>query len=289
MHKGKLITFLQTIFVKQKNRTNAITIQNTTTQTSIMKIGLALSGGGARGIMHLGVIKALQEQSFDIVRLSGTSAGAIAGALIAHGYSPDEALELIMKTNFLRYFRPSFSKMSFITMEKVEELYLKYLPHDSFEALKIPLTVCATDIQAGESVFFESGRLIRPLMASSCLPGIFEPIVYQKKMLVDGAVMNNLPIEPLLGKIHIIIGSNCNAYPLNKPLRSVANLLERSLLLSIRNKTYDRLRQCDLTFEPTEVSRYDIFDVRKAADIFKIGYQAVLKAKSSWEPLLANC
>ena len=253
-----------------------------------MKIGLALSGGGARGIMHLGVMKALQEQGFQIERLSGTSAGAIAGALFAHGYSPDEALGIITQTNFFRYFRPSFSKMSFLSLEKIEELYLKHLPHDSFEALKIPLTVCATDIQAGESVFFESGHLIKPLMASSCLPGIFEPIHYQKRLLVDGAVLNNMPIEPLLGKVEIVVGSNCNAYPLNKPLRSVANLLERSLLLSVRNKTSDRLRQCRFTFEPPEVSRYDIFDVRKARDIFKIGYEAVVRSKHNWEPLLSR-
>ena len=245
-----------------------------------MKIGLALSGGGARGIMHLGVIKALAERDIRPHRISGTSAGAISGAMIAHGYSPDEVLEILVKANFFRYFRPSFTKMSLLTMEKVENLYAQHLPHDSFEALEIPLTVCTTDIQVGENVFFDSGRLIRPLMASSCLPGIFEPILYQKRLLVDGAVLNNLPIEPLIGKVDFIIGSNCNTYPLQKPITSMASLLERSLLLSIRSKTYDRLQKCDLTFEPVEVGKYDIFDIRKARDIFKIGYQAVVKSKT---------
>jgi NTE family protein len=246
-----------------------------------MTIGLVLSGGGARGIMHLGVIKALQERGIQPDFMAGTSAGAIAGALIADGHTPDEILSFLLKTNFLKYLRPSFNGPGLLRMDKVEELYHELLPHNSFEKLKIPLTVAATDIEAGETVYFHSGELIRPLMASSCLPGVFEPIRFRKKMFVDGAILNNLPIEPLLEqKADFIIGANCNPFAFEKPITSTRNVVERSLVLAVRNKTQERIRQCHLVFEPKEVGRYDIFDVRKAREIFMVGYQAVKKTES---------
>lgn len=246
-----------------------------------MKIGLVLSGGGARGIMHLGVIKALQEQGIRPDFISGTSAGAIVGALISYGYTPDEVLSILLKTNFLKYLRPSFNGPGLLRMDKTEELYKQLLPHNSFEKLQIPLTVAATDIEAGETVYFHSGELIRPLMASSCLPGIFEPIRFKRKLFVDGAILNNLPIEPLIDqKADFIIGANCNPSAYDKPIRSTRNVVERSLLLAVRNKTQERLRQCHLVFEPKEVGRYDIFDVRKAREIFMVGVQAVKKSEA---------
>ncbi len=251
-----------------------------------MTIGLVLSGGGARGIMHLGVIKALREQGIQPDFMAGTSAGAIVGALVSHGHTPDEILSILLKTNFLKYLRPSFSGPGLLRMDKVEELYRELLPHNSFEKLKTPLTIAATDIEAGETIYFHSGELIRPLMASSCLPGIFEPIRHRKKLFVDGAILNNLPIEPLLDqKIDLLIGSNCNPSSFDKPITSTRSVVERSLMLAVRNKTQERLQQCHIVFEPKEVGRYDIFDVRKAREIFTVGYQSVTKSKELWEQL----
>ena len=174
--------------------------------------------------------------------------------------------------------RPSFSAPGLLKMDKVEDLYLQLIPHNSFAQLKTPLIVAATDIEQGEIVYFDQGELIRPLMASSCLPGIFAPVNFQKRMLVDGAVLNNLPIEPLLDRqADFLIASNCNPHSLDKPLNSTRTIIERSLLLAVRNKTQERLQRCDIVLEPKEVGRYDIFDVRKAREIFQIGYRCALK------------
>ena len=244
-----------------------------------MKIGLALSGGGARGIVHLGIIKALAELGIKPDMIAGTSAGAIAGAMLANGYSPDEILDIILKTNFFQYFRPTFGGMGLLKMDKAEELYLKYLPHNRFDQLKLPLIVAATDIQAGELVYFDSGELIKPIMASSCLPGIFQPITFQKRTLVDGAVLNNLPIEPLLGKVDVLVGINCNPFFSNKPVKSTRDVLEKSIMLAIRSKTQERLQQCQIKIESLEVGKFDVYDLRKAREIFKIGYNHVKKSK----------
>ena len=103
-----------------------------------MTVGLVLSGGGARGIAHLGVLKALQEKKIKISGISGCSAGSIVGAMFAAGYSPDHIFEIVVSTATLRAMRPAWSRSGLLKMQRAEEVYLKYIPHNSFERLKIP-------------------------------------------------------------------------------------------------------------------------------------------------------
>ena len=138
--------------------------------------------------------------------------------MFAAGYSPDHIFEIVVSSNTLKAMRPAWSRSGLVRMQKVEEVYLKYIPHNTFEHLKIPLTVNATDLYAGETVYFSSGELLKPVMASCSIPGLFEPIVHNGVTLIDGGILNNMPIEPLLGKYDYIIGSHCNPYGYNKPL-----------------------------------------------------------------------
>ncbi len=238
-----------------------------------MKIGLVLSGGGARGIAHLGVIKALLEQGIAISCLSGTSAGAIAGALTAAGYLPDESLKIIESSSFVRHLRPAWTRMGLLRIDTAIDLYRKYIPNDSFEALNIPLHVAAVDLIGGELVIFEKGELIRPVLASCCLPGIFEPLLINKKQYIDGGALNNLPVEPVLGKVDYIIGSHCNPFPANKPIRTARGVIERSLVLSVRSKTKERLDQCNFVIEPPALVDFSVSDLRYAREIFQAGYR----------------
>jgi len=250
-----------------------------------MKIGLVLSGGGARGIAHLGVAKALQEMGIRVDRIAGTSAGAIAGALLAHGYPPDEILRIIESTPFFRHVRPAFTRMGLLRLDKAEALYRQYLPHDSFEALPIPLHVVATDLVEGELVVFEQGELVRPVLASCCLPGIFEPYTIQKRQYVDGGVLNNLPVEVLENKVDCIIGAHCNPFALQKPISSMKGVLERSLILAVQSKTRERFTKCQVLIEPPELNRFDVFDLRRARDIFRVGYEYTLTMAERLEAL----
>ncbi len=237
-----------------------------------MEIGLVLSGGGARGIAHLGVLKALQEQGITINRIAGTSAGAISGALFAQGFSPDEILKRIESPTLLWHLRPAF-KMGILRIDAAIDLYRKYIPHDSFEGLPIPLHVLAVDLNAGETVVFEAGELIRPVLASGCLPGIFEPMTIKKVQYIDGGVLNNMPVEIIEHKVDFIIGSHCNPIQRQKPLDSMRAILERSLVLAVQSKTKERFAKCDVLIEPEELSRFNVFDIGKAREIFRIGYK----------------
>jgi NTE family protein len=237
-----------------------------------MKIGLVLSGGGARGIAHLGILKALQEKKIKISGISGCSAGSIVGMMFAAGYSPDHIFEIVVSTSTLRALRPAWSRAGLLRMQKAEEVYLKYIPHNSFERLKIPLTVNATNLYEGETVYFSSGELLKPVMASCCIPGLFEPITFNDTTFVDGGVLNNMPIEPLIGKYDYIIGSHCNPFGMQKMPKSMSSIVQKSLFLAINNNSKGRLAQCDLVIEPPALKLFDPYDVRKATGIFKAGY-----------------
>ncbi|WP_316929017.1 patatin-like phospholipase family protein [Nitritalea halalkaliphila] len=160
-------------------------------------LGIALSGGGIRGIAHLGVLQALNDYGIFPTHLSGSSAGAIVGAMYAKGFAPKEIFDIIVQTNYFKFIRPAISWTGILKMDTTEELYRKYLGEDSFESLNVKLTVAATDIQRGKVIYFNQGELIKPVMASSCIPGMFDPIQIGNKILVDGGVLNNLPVEPL--------------------------------------------------------------------------------------------
>ena len=238
-----------------------------------MKIGLVLSGGGARGIAHLGVIKALMEMGIPFSQIAGTSAGAIAGALTAQGYTPDESLKIIESSSFVRHLRPAWNRMGLLRIDSAIDLYRKYIPHDTFEGLKTPLHVLAVDLNNGEPVVFERGELIRPVLASCCLPGIFEPMQINKRQFVDGGVLNNLPVEIIEHKVDIIIGSHCNVLGGRKPVTSMRGVIERSIVLAVQSKTRERFAKCTLLIEPPELAQYGTMDISKARELFRVGYQ----------------
>jgi NTE family protein len=240
---------------------------------SSLKIGLALSGGGVRGISHLGVLKGLKEAGIVPTKVSGTSAGAIAGAMFCEGYEPEEILKIILSTNFFKFMRPAISWKGILKMDTIENLFKIYLGHNDFSKLKIPLTVVATDISRGKSVYFSEGELIKPIMASSCIPGMFEPIILGNKHLVDGGVLNNLPIEPLEGSCDYIIGVNCNHLPEAVNVTNMKSLIERTVIMAMNYNVYSRVSKCDFFIETEGLGNYSVLDVRKAQELFQSGYE----------------
>jgi NTE family protein len=244
---------------------------------SKLKIGVALSGGGVRGISHLGVLKALNEVGIIPTKISGTSAGAIAGAMYCQGYQPEEILKIIVDTNFFRFMRPAISLVGILKMGIVGELFKIYFPHNDFSKLKTPLAVAATDISKGKVIYFDEGELIAPLMASSCIPGMFEPIKIGDKQLVDGGVLNNLPVEPLDGICDFVIGVNCNQLPEESNIRNMKKLIERAVIMSMNYNVYSRKAKCDYFIEAPGLGKFGVFDIKKAPELFQVGYDHTMK------------
>lgn len=236
------------------------------------KVGIALSGGGSRGIMHIGILKAIDEAGIKISMVTGASAGAIVGAFYCSGYSPDRIMDIIRDTKLIKYIRPAISTSGLLKLEKIVPVFEKYLNVETFESLHIPLVVSATNVQSGKSALISHGKLIISVLASCAVPVIFEPIKLNGEHYIDGGVLNNLPVEPLIGACDIIIGSNCNPVSGNYTLGNMRSLLERSLLMSINLNTIAKRNHCDIFMEPEGLTNFGGFDFSKSEEIFQIGY-----------------
>ncbi len=250
------------------------------------QVGVVLSGGGARGIAHLGVLKALEEFGIKPSVISGTSAGAIAGAFYAMGFPIPEILTIIEKGQFFSFSNILIKKQGFFSMNGFEKIYTKYFPNNSFSDLRIPLFVAATDILKGETVYFSSGNLSRSLMASSCIPVVFQPVNYNETFFVDGGVLNNFPIEPLSHRCDTIIGVHVNS--IKKELHEIHmnDIIDRSFHLALSNSVRSKVAKCDLFIEPPDMSQFSIFDMKKAKEIFEYGYQYCLSLENEISKLI---
>jgi NTE family protein len=251
------------------------------------KLSLALSGGGARGIAHLGVLAALDELGLPVGALAGASSGAIVSTFYAAGVAPREVLRLLQATSIPRLTRPVFGRQGLLGLDAVGQLLERQLGVGlRFEDLRLPLTLVATDLEAGESVYFSKGPLLPPLLGSAAVPIVYRPIEYQGRQLVDGGLLNNLPVEPLLPLGYPIVGVHCN--PINREgrLPNLRRVVERTLQIALSANVTARKTQCALLLEPPELRQYRPLDFRKASELFEIGYRHTLGRATELRALL---
>jgi NTE family protein len=157
------------------------------------KIGLALGGGFARGIAHIGVLRAMEEHQIPIDVICGTSVGALIAATYASGTSLDEMERQSSETTFRDFGRWTLSRMGMATNDRLEHFLHKFTPAQNFSEMKIPLCIVATDVVSGESVYFTDGEISPALRASCAYPGLFIPIEYRGRTLVDGFLTEAVP------------------------------------------------------------------------------------------------
>jgi NTE family protein len=250
-----------------------------------MKIGLVLSGGGIRGIAHLGVLQALTEAGIRFCKVSGTSAGSIVGSLYCQGIEPYEILQKFIKTKLYRFMRPAFKTPGLLSMDLTRSLFLEFLPHDSFEGLKVPMVIAVTDFSEGKLVYLSSGKLIEAILASSSIPGVFKPVMIEGKMYIDGGVLNNFPIEPVREDCDFIIGSSCNHLPVVDKIVNTRKLIERAAIMSINSDMEQKCQLLDVLIEPEGMGATSVFDVKKTEDIYWLSYDAALRKIKTDEKL----
>jgi len=161
------------------------------------KLGLALGGGFARGIAHIGVLKVLEEQRIPIELVAGTSVGAIIGAAYCSGMSAIELEDVARQARFRDFARWTFSRYGFCASDRMVNFCARVVKLKRFEDLKIPLAVTATDVRTGEAVVFTEGPLVGPMRASCAYPGMFPPVEVDGRLLVDGMLAYAVPTTPL--------------------------------------------------------------------------------------------
>jgi len=256
------------------------------------KIGLVLSGGGAKGFAHIGVLQALNEAGIYPDIISGTSAGAIIGALYADGNSPKDIMQMFADLKLPNYIKIIMPKNGLLKMTGLAKIVSQNLHSKTFEELKIPLIVTATDLNNGKSEHFSKGELYKKVMASANIPVLFQPIIINDISYVDGGVLNNFPIGPIEKKCNFIIGVNTNPTCFQKEFQGLISVAERSFHLSFAAQLIKDKKRCNIFIEPTALSNFRLFDIKKSKEIYNLGYKETKKVltenKVKFAKLLIN-
>jgi NTE family protein len=198
------------------------------------RVGVALGGGGAKGLSHIAFLKALDELEVRPAVIAGTSIGAVIGGFYAAGVSGAELEHMLHAIGFKELYKivldfSILSNSAIFTGLKVEEFLARQIPSQTFEEVEIPLKVVATDFWNRREVIFESGSLITAIRASMALPVIFEPVMLNGKVLIDGGAVNPLPYDLIRQECDLLIAIDVSGEKTYAPQDPVPNMLENLL------------------------------------------------------------
>ena len=239
-------------------------------------LGLALSGGGAKGFAHLGVIQAIIDGGVTPDIIAGTSAGALAGVFIADGYAPEEAMQIFTSKKKIEFIDLTVPHAGISKLTQLSKLLKKYIRAKTFEDLKIPLYVATTNFDNGEIVIFSKGELTNPVVASCSIPIFFTPVVINGVHYVDGGLLKNLPTTVIRPYCKQLVAVNLNTIHKKKSYNSLKEVTDRSIQYLVNSNIETDKISCDILIEPT-LKEYTIFDLEHAEKIFRIGYDSVMK------------
>lgn len=251
------------------------------------RIGLALAGGFARGIAHVGVLRTLQQAGIPIDVIAGTSVGALIGACYCAGV-PFETMQRIARgTTFADFGRWTPSWLGLATNQRMENYFTRFTHIKTFEELKTPLAVAATDINAGFTIYYTRGPITPPLRGSCAYPGLFVPIQFEGRTLVDGFLTAPVPVEgALLLGADIVIAVYLESAGAENP-RTVADVINRSFNIIQRHADIAWRQQADVIIEP-DVKPFVWDDFTRTDDLVAAGEAATRAALPQIQALLGE-
>jgi len=242
-------------------------------------IGVALGGGFARGIAHIGVLKVLEEEGIAIRCIAGTSVGALIGAAYCSGLSIDELIEVAYKVRFTTFARWTLSRMGFATNDRMVAFLTRMLKVKTFEELTIPLGVTATEFSTGEGELFQTGSLIGPVRASCAYPGMFLPVDVDGRWFVDGMLSHPVPTIPVreMGAQKVLAVNLKGQWCSQSAPRHLFDVIGQSFAIA-QDRMSDRWRRgADLVIEP-DVAGFDYDDFKRAGELLHVGEVAMRQA-----------
>lgn len=242
------------------------------------KLGLALSGGGAKGFAHIGVFKLLEECALRPDIIAGTSVGALMGVLFADGYSANEIKELFTGREFSEFAELQVPKAGIFNSKRFKSFLKRHLRAKTFEELKTPLVVITTDLDHGESHEFRSGLLVDAVTASCSIPIVFNPVVINGVHYVDGGLFRNFPVSNIRHICDRVIGVNVSPVIPIKYKQTIVGIAERSYHYMFRANTLEDRELCDVLIEAEEFGIFKTFDIENVDTISNTGYTAAVKA-----------
>src|SRR5690554_2774567 len=246
------------------------------TKTTIF--GLALSGGGHKGLAHAGAIQFLNEQGIYPEIISGTSAGSIVGSLYANGKKPEEILDFFKSVSLFSWSHISFRKAGFLDASQFSRYLYKEFGDKKIQDLSSEIYISATEIETGKlKIFSKDTKIVDAVLASSAFPGVFTPVVINNKFYSDGGIVNNYPVNTIQGRCDFLIGSNVNPVLMYDPMRftSIKSVVLRAFEIMMMQNTFPQNELCDWHIQPEVLAEFSTFETSKKRmdQIFEAGYE----------------
>lgn len=244
------------------------------------KVGLALSGGAARGFAHLGVVRALAAHGIPIDYIAGTSAGSIVGAALASGLSINQIVTIGKKLSWYKVSGIPYSVKGLLSNAPMGEILAESLPCQKFEELPIPFAAVACSLETGRKVVFrDHGDLITAIRASCAIPGVFVPVEYEGQNLIDGGVVALVPtkeVKRLGAEVVIAIDVNaCGATYFNSPSTFLGVLFQSAMLL-LRTAGKSQHYHSDVLIAP-QIAHLRPDEIAKMDEFIELGEKAALE------------
>ncbi len=239
--------------------------------------GLALGGGAVWGAAHIGVLKAMEEQGIKITHIAGTSIGSLIAALFAFGKSADEIKEIAMDLKWMKVTDISISKFALLSNKKLGQVVTEHIGEKNIEDAEIPLAIIATNISTGEKVVLDKGPVAKAVMASTCIPGVFEPVEIGDMLLVDGGIKENVPTESVKNMgADYVIGVDLHAKYSNEKPKNILDILINSFHFTLMTVGKLQTVEADLTIQP-DLSSFKYTDTDQIKDLIEQGYKDARK------------
>lgn len=251
-------------------------INRDTGRSHTYKVGLALSGGGARGFAHAGAIEAMIEVGLKPEIVCGVSAGSVVAVMHAAGIPPKEMVDMFTELKFSDLCNWSVPTDGFFRLDKFKEFLRKVIPYERLEDLPMPAVVCASNFDTGKKVAFRCGVIADCVAASCCIPIVFKPEVIGGTRYVDGGVIANLPAWAIRDECKFLVGVNCSPVSSGKVGDSILQVAMRSYEMMAKNNAAHDMELCDMVVRMDDIARYKVFDLKGITGVFEAGYRSTM-------------
>lgn len=246
------------------------------------KIALVLGGGAARGFAHVGVIRALEQEKIPISMIVGTSVGSLIGAIYANDLNSFElewtAFALEKEHVFDYALMSAITGMGVVKGDKLEEFVKSKIPVANIENLKLPFVAVATDLNRGTRIILDRGSVAKAVHASSAIPGVFSPVDHQNKLLVDGGVVDNIPISVAREKgADIVIAVDISENVINFNITNLIDVVLQSVNIMFSENVGNRKKNADVLITPA-VGNVGMLDFTQKKRCMQAGIEATQRA-----------
>lgn len=237
-------------------------------------VALALGGGAVLGAAHIGVLKALDAYDIKVTRISGTSIGAMIAALYAFGKTPEEIEQSVIELEWLDVTSFTLSRYGILSNDELGSQVSNLLGKVDIADARIPLYLIATDLTHGTKIVLSKGDVARAVMASTCIPGVFVPVEIEGELLVDGGLLENVPVSPLReAGAEFVIGVNLSAGRDYQRPQDIIDVFANAIDIAIDNVTRLQTSAADLIVAP-RLSSYSRRDMSRIPELIEEGFRS---------------